>query len=102
MDGEWRFEVRLRSREALVTCMTLHQPPLSVRKLAKECDPERKDRHRPAIGHLVSGARQTCSAELAKRIQEILGSDRVQLFEGDLYRVAQDSATVARPGRRAA
>lgn len=100
MATEWRFEVRLRSREALVASMALHQPPLSVRKLAKMCDPGRPDRHRPAIGHLVSGSRETCSQELALRIQEILGSTRVQFFDGEMYRVSQDSTTM-RPRRAA-
>lgn len=102
MAGEWRFEVRLRSREALVASMALHQPPLTIRGLARLCDPAKPDRHRPAIGHLVAGARDTCSSELALSIQEILGSDRVKFFDGEMYRVSQDSATSARRRGRAA
>lgn len=99
---EWRFEVRLRSKEALIASMALHQPPLSIRGLARLCDPKNEDRHRPAIGHLVSGRRDTCSQELAKHIQEILGSARVKFFDGEMYPVSQDSATVARTRGRAA
>lgn len=103
MATEWRFEVRLRSKEALIASMALHQPPLSIRGLAKMCDPKKPDRHRPAIGHLVAGTRNTCSQELAKHIQEILGSDRVKFFDGEMYRVSQDSVTpTSRTGRRAA
>lgn len=94
MRTEWRFEVRLRSREALVSLMALQG--YSVRTLAKRCDPKSEDRHRSAIGHLVSGRRKTCSAELARQIQEIVGSPKAPLFEGELYAVQRDGRTAGR------
>lgn len=99
----WRLEVRLRSREALVGLMAVQG--LSIRGLAALCDKQKPDRHRSAIGHLVSGDRDTCSAELAAAIQKVLfgkGSgqdDKKRLFDGAVYAVSQDDRT---PARRAA
>lgn len=97
MRETWRLEVRLRSREALVGLMAVHG--LSVRGLAARCDPKKPDRHRSAIGHLVSGERETCSATLAAAIQKVVGSPKAPLFDGEMYRVTQDNGT---PTRRAA
>lgn len=100
MKDIWRLEVRLRSREALVGLMAVQG--LSIRGLAARCDPKKPDRHRSAIGHLVSGDRSTCSAELAAAIQKVLvGKDsgrneKTRLFDGELYRVSQDNRTPSR------
>lgn len=99
MSNPWRFEVRLRSKEALRALMDLHQPPLSIRGLSEKCDPVRPDRFRTQIGHLLTkgpGGRDTCSAECAKRIQEVLGGGKVELFDPALYRVAGNDETSAR------
>lgn len=99
MGGSWRLEVRLRSKEALVGLMAVQG--LSVRDLAARCDPKKPDRHRSSIGHLMSGRRDTCGVELARRIQEVIGSPKAPLFEGELYRVSQDGETPTRRGRAA-
>lgn len=91
--------MRLRSRDALVGLMAVQG--LSIRALAARCDPKEPDRHRSAIGHLVSGKRDTCGPELAKRIQKILGNEKARLFDGEVYRVSQDDET-PRSRRRAA
>lgn len=94
MGDIWRFEVRLRSKEALVGLMAVQG--LSVRKLAALCDPKRPDRYRSAIGHLVSGKRDTCGPELAAKIQKIVGNDKARLFDGEVYSVMQDAETKSR------
>lgn len=95
----WRLEVRLRSREALVGLMAVQG--LSIRGLASRCDTKQPDRHRSAIGHLVSGRRDTVGAELAAKIQKVLANDnpKARLFDGEVYRVTEDGRT---PTRRAA
>lgn len=96
MSDTWRLEVRLRSRDALVGLMAVHG--LSIRKLAALCDPKQDDRFRSAIGHLVSGKRDNCSAELAAKIQKILTNNnpKAQLFDAEVYAVTQDSKTLRR------
>lgn len=91
MRDTWRLEVRLRSREALVGLMAVQG--LSVRGLAARCDPKNPDRHRSAIGHLVSGHRNTCGPELARLIQKYVGNDKARLFDGEVYSVTQDGGT---------
>ncbi len=97
MSDIWRLDVRLRSKEALVGLMAVQG--LSIRGLAARCDPKKPDRYRSAIGHLVSGARDTCGPDLAKQIQKILGNDKARLFDGEVYAVTRDART---PPRRAA
>lgn len=96
MGDVWRFEVHLRSKEALVGLMAVQG--LSIRKLAALCDPKQPDRYRSAIGHLASGARDTCSPELARQIQKILAPNnaKAQLFDGEVYSVTHDDRTSRR------
>lgn len=100
MRETWRFEVRLRSREALVGLMAVQG--LSIRDLAARCDPKKPDRYRSAIGHLVSGRRETIGAQAAAAIQKVLApnNEKARLFDGEVYSVKQDSETVT--SRRAA
>lgn len=92
-----RLEVRLRSRQALKDAMNYNR--LNIRELSLACG---KPTYRSTIGHLHSGARNTCSAHLARRIEEAL-----RLYPGALFelRVCSDNSaptpTPAR-GRRAA
>lgn len=90
MATDWRLDVRLKSKELLVGLMAVHG--LSVRDLAKLCDPKEPTRHRSAIGHLCSGKRNTCSPKLAERIQEVVGNPKAVLFEPTVSRVARDGA----------
>jgi hypothetical protein len=98
----WRFEVRLRSREALVGLMAVQG--LSIRQLAARCDPKKPDRYRSAIGHLVSGKRDTISPHAAAAIQKVLApnNDKARLFDGEVYSVTQDGGTPPFTPRRAA
>lgn len=75
-------------RELLRALMTIRG--LTVLELARLCG---NTKHRSAIGHLLSGKRQTCSAELAGKLQEVLGNDKVVIFEPRVYRVTRDSET---------
>lgn len=59
---------------------------VNIRELSDACGSQR---HRSTIGHLHSGARTTCSAHLARRIEESL-----RLYPGALFelRVSTDQA----------
>lgn len=92
MRTDWRLDVRLKSKELLIGLMAVNH--LSVRQLALRCG---SLRYRSAIGHLCSGKRDTCSPELAARIQEVLGNSKAVLFEPQVYRVARESATTRWP-----
>lgn len=91
MHSDWRLNVRLKSKELLVGLMAVQG--LSVRDLAKVCDPTQPERHRSAIGHLCSGKRNTCSPELAARIQEVIGNPKAILFEPQVSRVTREGST---------
>lgn len=94
-----RLEVRLRSRQALRDAMAFNR--LTVRELSAACG---KPSYRSTIGHLMSGARTTCSPHLARRIEESL-----RLYPGALFalRMTSDQSESADPkaltrGRRKA
>lgn len=93
-----RLEVRLRSRQALRDAMTYSR--LTVRELSQACG---KPSYRSAIGHLHSGARSTCSAHLARRIEECLRLYPGALFELRMPNVTRDVcpevATKRKPNR---
>lgn len=93
MRTDWRLDVRLKSKELLIGLMAVQD--MSVRDLAKRCDPGRPDRYRSAIGHLCSGKRSTCSPELAARIQEVIGNPKAVLFEPQVSRVTRDGGRAA-------
>lgn len=75
--------MRLKSRRALVEYADFHK--LSGRALA------RKAGLGPAIvGHLLSGRRNTCSLETARKLEEALGCPTGFLFEPTMSPVADN------------
>ena len=79
---EWRLTVKLKSHRALVEFMEFHRIKTAY-QLAQ------KARLKPgAVGHLVSGRRNTCSLKTAKAIEEALGVPSGFLFEATMSRVA--------------
>ena len=73
------FWVELISKDALVQYMDFRGE--SLRSLAKKCGVTHG-----AIGNLTSGARRTCSPDLAKAIEEKLLAPRGSLFVGKTRR----------------
>lgn len=90
-----RLEVRLRSAQALQDAMKFGG--LNVRELAEACG---SPRHRSAIGHLHSGARNRCSPALAARIERVLRIPPHSLF--DLRVTTSDMAPDQKISRKAA
>lgn len=99
MMSDWRVEVRLVPGGQQLMRSLMKIQGLTVLELARRCGSEK---HRSAIGHLLSGKRSTCSDELANKLQrELLGkaAGDMRLFVPRVSRVTQDSRT---PGRVAA
>lgn len=71
-----RFVVRLRHPQALRDAM--EYAGFTVRELSEACG---SMKHRSAIGHLLSGARTTCSPVLAARLERVLRLPKYALFD---------------------
>lgn len=69
------LRAKLRSRRDLQQAMYFNR--LNVRELSQLCG---SLRHRSTIGHLHSGARDTCDVFLARRIEETLRMHPGSLF----------------------
>jgi predicted transcriptional regulator len=80
-----RYVVRLRDRGLLAKWMDFRD--MSIRQLAKTTDV-----HPSMIGHLHSGYRSSCSAALAKRIEEALDCPRGTLFVPKVSPVADNKS----------
>ncbi len=92
-----RLEVRLRSKQALRDAMTFNR--MNLRQLADACG---RPSYRSTIGHLHSGARNTCSAHLGRRIEESLRLYPGALFDLRVSDVSADIGHTAPRGKRAA
>lgn len=90
-----RLELRLRSRQILRDAMNYRR--MTVRELSLACG---RESYRSRLGHLHSGARSTCSAHLARRIEEALNMPPGSLFE--LVVCSSNSEPVNDRGRKAA
>lgn len=92
----WRIEVRLvpGGRQLLRSHMKVRG--LSAVGLARLCGDEK---YRSSISHLLSGSREGCSEELAKKINKAILGDALKemsLFEPRVYRVTRYSETTGR------
>jgi transcriptional regulator with XRE-family HTH domain len=77
----WRLIVKIKSRRTLKEYAKFHQ--LSGRALAKKAGLS------PAIvNHLMSGERDTCNLETARKLEEALQCPPGFLFEPSMSRVA--------------
>lgn len=85
---EGRFWVKLISAQALAQYM--RHRDLSVRALARRvgCSPA-------TIGHLRSGARNTCKSETAKAIERCLDAPAGSLFVLHVSHVSRNTRTAA-------
>lgn len=95
MASDWRVEVRLVPGGQQLMRSLMKVQGLTVLELARRCGSEK---HRSAIGHLLSGKRSTCSDELASRLQrELLGkaAGDMRLFAPRVSRVTRDGGTPA-------
>ena len=72
---------------------------INIRQLADACG---RSSYRSTIGHLHSGARNTCSAHLGRRIEEALRLYPGALFELRVSDVIADIRQTATRGNRAA
>jgi antitoxin component HigA of HigAB toxin-antitoxin module len=96
---QWRVEVRLVPGGRLLLKSHMRVRGLTNMELARLCGSEK---YRSSISHLVSGARDGCSEELAAKLTKVLLKDAAKdtpLFTPRVYRVSQDSVA---PLRRAA
>lgn len=96
MATKWRVEVRLVPGGQLLLKSLMKVQGVTILELAKRCG---SASYRSAIGHLVSGKRNTCGEDLAHALQrELLGKAKgdVRLFEPRVSRVMQDSGTQGR------
>jgi transcriptional regulator with XRE-family HTH domain len=83
---ERRFEVKLISANQLQFWMR-YREGMSVRQLAAKCDCSHS-----TIGHLRSGARKTCSPELANKIARALECPKEALFMPESSIVSREIA----------
>lgn len=93
MKTDWRVEVRLVPGGQQLLRSLMKVQGLTVLELSRQCGSEK---HRSAIGHLVSGKRITCSEELANRLQRALlkeAAGEVRLFAPRVSRVSRDNRT---------
>lgn len=79
---EWRLTVKLKSRRALLEYMDFHRLKTAYALAAKA------GLKAPAVGHLVSGRRSSCSLATARAIEEALQCPPGFLFEAKMSRVA--------------
>lgn len=81
-----RLEVRLRDPQLLRDAMDFSR--LTVRGLSEACG---SIRHRSTIGHLLSGARTSCSPALAARIERVLRVPAHNLFQLNVSTPTEDT-----------
>lgn len=79
---QWRLTVKLKSRRALVDYMEFHKIKTAY-ALANKAGLKAS-----AVGHLVSGRRNSCSLKTAAAIEEALGCPPGFLFEPRMSQVA--------------
>lgn len=79
---EWRLTVKLKSHRALLEYMDFHRLKTAYALAGKA------GLKPPAVGHLVSGRRTTCSLATARAIEEALQCPPGFLFEAKMSRVA--------------
>lgn len=85
---QWRLIVRLKSRRALVEFCEFHD--LSGRALARKAG-----LGQAIVGHLMSGRRDTCNLDTARKLEEALGVPSGFLFEPSLSPVADSKPQTA-------
>lgn len=80
---EWRLDMRLKNRQMLLQYM--EYKGVRVRELAQAAGVSRA-----TIGHLRSGARNTCKPATAKAVEEALGAPPGLLFDPIASRVSRE------------
>ena len=81
----WRLDMRLKDRRMLQQYMDYKR--MRIRELARAARVSRA-----TIGHLHSGARNTCKPETARAIEEALGAPTGLLFEASSSTVQREVA----------
>ena len=89
--SEWRLDMQLKDARMLRQYMDFKG--MTIRELA-----HRAGVSRSTIGHLVSGARRTCSPKTARVVEEALDAPSGLLFEGRSSKVQCEVASLAKAG----